>query len=126
VPAGTGKLRDQLPGHVQRDTGAAYRLTCRCVLGLDQAQQEMPSIVDWTDEFDRWLDHAEKQGGRLLTVAVALLQALTDSRRSQPRNPRRSSKSSRRAGTNSGESHIRLIPRLPSASFAGSPPTTKS
>ncbi len=35
-------------------------------------------IVDWTDEFDRWLDHAEKQGGRLLTVAVALLQALTD------------------------------------------------
>lgn len=35
-------------------------------------------IVDWTDEFDRWLDHAEKQGGQLLTVAVALLQALTD------------------------------------------------
>ncbi len=35
-------------------------------------------IVDWTDEFGRWLDHAEKQGGRLLTVAVALLQALTD------------------------------------------------
>ena len=35
-------------------------------------------IVDWTDEFDRWLDHAEKQGGQLLTVVVALLQALTD------------------------------------------------
>src|SRR5713226_10312118 len=35
-------------------------------------------IVDWTDEFDRWFDHAEKQGGRLLTIAVALLQALTD------------------------------------------------
>ena len=35
-------------------------------------------IVDWTDEFDRWLDHAEKQGGQLLAVAVALLQALTD------------------------------------------------
>jgi hypothetical protein len=35
-------------------------------------------VVDWTDEFDRWHDHAEKQGGRLLTVAVALLQALTD------------------------------------------------
>ena len=28
-------------------------------------------IVDWTDEFDRWLDHAEKQGGQLLTIAVA-------------------------------------------------------
>jgi hypothetical protein len=35
-------------------------------------------IVDWTDEFDRWLDHAEKQGGRLLATAAALLQALTD------------------------------------------------
>ena len=35
-------------------------------------------IVDWTDEFDRWLTHAEEQGGRLLTVAVALLQALND------------------------------------------------
>lgn len=35
-------------------------------------------IVDWTDEFDRWLDHAEKQGGRILTIAVALLQTLTD------------------------------------------------
>ena len=35
-------------------------------------------IVDWTDEFDRWFDHTEEQGGRLLTVAVALLQALTD------------------------------------------------
>jgi hypothetical protein len=30
-------------------------------------------IVDWTDEFDRWFDHAEKQGGRLLIIAVATL-----------------------------------------------------
>jgi hypothetical protein len=35
-------------------------------------------IVDWTDEFDRWLAHAEEQGGRLLAVAVALLQELSD------------------------------------------------
>jgi hypothetical protein len=35
-------------------------------------------IVVWTDEFDRWFDHTEEQGGQLLTVAVALLQALTD------------------------------------------------
>lgn len=35
-------------------------------------------IVDWTDEFDRWLTHAEEQGGRLLAVAVALLQELND------------------------------------------------
>jgi len=35
-------------------------------------------IVDWTDEFDRWLTNAEEQGGKLLTVAVALLQALND------------------------------------------------
>ncbi|WP_322749382.1 MULTISPECIES: hypothetical protein [unclassified Frankia] len=30
-------------------------------------------IVDWTEEFDRWLAHAEEQGGRLLTVAIALI-----------------------------------------------------
>jgi hypothetical protein len=35
-------------------------------------------IVDWTDEFDRWLTRAEKEGGRLLVTAVALLQALND------------------------------------------------
>jgi hypothetical protein len=35
-------------------------------------------IVDWTDEFDHWLTHAETQGGRLLVVAVALLQELND------------------------------------------------
>ena len=35
-------------------------------------------IVDWTDEFDRWLTNAEEQGGKLLQVAVALLQALND------------------------------------------------
>jgi hypothetical protein len=32
-------------------------------------------IVDWTGEFDRWLTNAEEQGGKLLPVAVALLQA---------------------------------------------------
>jgi hypothetical protein len=31
-------------------------------------------IVDWADEFDRWLSNAEEQGGRLLAIAVALLQ----------------------------------------------------
>lgn len=35
-------------------------------------------FVDWTDEFDRWLTNAEEQGGKLLEVAVALLQALND------------------------------------------------
>jgi len=35
-------------------------------------------IVDWTDEFDRWLTNAEEQGGKLLEVAVALLQSLND------------------------------------------------
>jgi hypothetical protein len=34
-------------------------------------------IVDWSDEFDRWLSHAEEQGGRLLAVATALLQELS-------------------------------------------------
>jgi hypothetical protein len=35
-------------------------------------------IVDWTDEFDRWLTNAEEQGGRLLEAAVALLKELND------------------------------------------------
>jgi hypothetical protein len=35
-------------------------------------------IVDWTGEFDRWLTQGEEQGGRLLAVAVALLQELSD------------------------------------------------
>lgn len=35
-------------------------------------------IVDWTDEFDRWLSHAEERGGRLLVVATALLKELND------------------------------------------------
>ena len=35
-------------------------------------------IVDWSQEFDQWLDRAEEQGGRLLEVATALLQALGD------------------------------------------------
>ncbi len=35
-------------------------------------------IVDWTDQFDRWLTNAEEQGGELLAVAVALLQELND------------------------------------------------
>ena len=35
-------------------------------------------IVDWSDEFDRWLTQAKEQGGRLLTIATALLQELND------------------------------------------------
>jgi hypothetical protein len=40
-------------------------------------------IVDWSDEFDRWLSKAEEQGGRLLEVVTALLQALAE----LPRKP---------------------------------------
>ena len=79
-------------------------------------------IVDWTDEFDPWLDHAEKQGGRLLTIAVALLQALTD----LPAKPAEESatfkRSAKPAGTNSGGSPTHSIPRSPSASSAGRGP----
>jgi hypothetical protein len=35
-------------------------------------------IVDWTDEFDRCLTHAEEQGGRLLATATVLLQELNE------------------------------------------------
>lgn len=33
-------------------------------------------IVDWTVEFDQWLDRVEARGGHLLEVVTALLQAL--------------------------------------------------
>ena len=33
-------------------------------------------IVDWPEEFDRWFTNVEKQGGRLLAITVAMLQAL--------------------------------------------------
>jgi hypothetical protein len=35
-------------------------------------------IVDWTDEFDRWLTNAEEHLSKLLELAGALLQALND------------------------------------------------
>ena len=55
------------------------RLNCGYKLDVVLTRGHTPDvIVDWTDEFDRWLGHAEEQGGRLLATAVALLQALTD------------------------------------------------
>jgi hypothetical protein len=35
-------------------------------------------IVDWSEEFDRWLDHVEAEGGRPLEVTTALLQVLME------------------------------------------------
>lgn len=35
-------------------------------------------IIDWTDEFDRWLTRVEETGGQLLVVTNALLEALND------------------------------------------------
>jgi hypothetical protein len=35
-------------------------------------------FVDWSPEFDQWLGHVEAQGGRVLEIATALLQALME------------------------------------------------
>lgn len=35
-------------------------------------------LVDWPDDFDRWLDVVETAGGPVEAAATALLQALTD------------------------------------------------
>ena len=35
-------------------------------------------LVDWSPEFDQWLGHMETQGGRVLEIATALLQALME------------------------------------------------
>jgi hypothetical protein len=79
-------------------------------------------IVDWTDEFDRWLTHAEQQGGRLLAVAVALLQALND----LPAKPEEGVRDlqARPAGTPAravAGAPTHSIRRSPSGSSAGSP-----
>jgi hypothetical protein len=38
-------------------------------------------FVDWSPEFDQWLGHVEAQGGRVLEIATALLQALMELQR---------------------------------------------
>jgi hypothetical protein len=38
-------------------------------------------LVDWSPEFDQWLGHVEAQGGRVLEIATALLQALMELQR---------------------------------------------
>jgi hypothetical protein len=35
-------------------------------------------LVDWSPEFDQWVGHVEAQGGRVLEIATALLQALME------------------------------------------------
>jgi hypothetical protein len=83
-------------------------------------------IVDWTDEFDRWLTHAEEQGGRLLTVAVALLQALNDLPAKPEEESATFSESGRRTAMSCGGSPTRSIRRSPFGSSAGSPATRRS
>ncbi|HUB39016.1 MAG TPA: hypothetical protein VMA72_09200 [Streptosporangiaceae bacterium] len=83
-------------------------------------------IVDWTEEFDRWLTHAEEQGGRLLAVAVALLQELND----LPAKPAEESATFKRVRQarrhELWRSPTRTTQKSPSGSSAGSPPTRNS
>jgi hypothetical protein len=83
-------------------------------------------IVDWTDEFDRWLTHAEEEGGRLLAVATALLQELND----LPAKPAEESATFKRvqqaAATNCGGLPTRSTRLSRSGSSAGSPATRRS
>ncbi|MGD0609704.1 MAG: hypothetical protein ABSA53_39830 [Streptosporangiaceae bacterium] len=82
-------------------------------------------IVDWTDEFDRWLTNAEEQGGKLLEVAVALLQSLNDLPAKPDEESPPSSESGRPAAMSYGGSLTPTTPTSPSGSSAGSPPTTR-
>ena len=82
-------------------------------------------IVDWTDEFNRWLTNAEEQGGKLLEVAVALLQALND----LPAKPDEEAPTFKRVRQSRRHELWRVAtlttPTSPSGSSAGSPPTTR-
>jgi hypothetical protein len=75
-------------------------------------------IVDWTVEFDCWLTNAEEQGGKLLTVAVALLQALNDLSAKPDEEPRPSSGSGRLAVMSCGGLPTPMIRTSPSGSPA--------
>jgi hypothetical protein len=83
-------------------------------------------IVDWTDEFDRWLTHAEKQGGRLLAVATALLQEINDLPAKPAEETATSNASGRHADMSCGGLPTRSIRPWPSGSSAGSPVTRRS
>jgi hypothetical protein len=82
-------------------------------------------IVDWTDELDRWLTNAGEQDGKLLEVAVALLQALND----LPAKPDEESPTFKRVR----QAHRHELWRVAhpydlgvaSGSSAGSPPATR-
>jgi hypothetical protein len=82
-------------------------------------------IVDWTDEFDRWLTNAEEQGGKLLEVAVAFLQSLND----LPAKPDEESPTFKRVRQARRHELWRVAHPTtrtsPSGSSAGSPPTTR-
>ena len=82
-------------------------------------------IVDWTGEFDRWLTNAEEQGGKLLEVAVALLQALNDLQA----KPDEESLTFKRVRQARRHELWRVAhpydPTSPSGSSAGSLPTTR-
>lgn len=82
-------------------------------------------IVDWTDEFDRWLTNAEEQGGKLLEVAVALLQSLND----LPAKPDEESPTFKRVRQARRHELWRVAhpydPDVAAGSSAGSPPTTR-
>ena len=82
-------------------------------------------IVDWTGELDRWLTNAEEQGGKLLEIAVALLQALNDLQ-AKPDEESLTFKRVRQAAVMScGGSPTPTTPTSPSGSSAGSLPTTR-
>jgi hypothetical protein len=83
-------------------------------------------IVDWTGEFDRWLTHAEEQGGRLLAVAVALLKELNDLPAKPVEETAASNESGRHAGMSCSGSPIHSIPPSLSGSSAGSPVMLRS
>ncbi|SRR6266702_871591 len=83
-------------------------------------------IIDWPEEFDRWLTNAEEQGGRLLATASPCSKPSTICPPSQPRSPRPSSGSGKPVGTSSGGSPTPSTQMSPSGSSAGSPPTRVS
>jgi hypothetical protein len=83
-------------------------------------------IADWTDEFDRLLTNAEEHGGKLLEVAVALLQALDDLPAKPDEEPLPSSESGRPAAMSCGGPPTPTTPASPSGSSASSPPATRS
>jgi hypothetical protein len=76
-------------------------------------------LVDWPDDFDRWLTAIEDTGGPIAEIILALLQTLTELESEPVEEVPRSNESGKPNGIGCGGSRIRTNLTLRSGSCSG-------